>query len=457
MTPRPARRARWFCLAPARPARWLCLATCLALPATPVQRMLEAPAAAAAAGRVESPDRPAGPDAAAAGLGPADTAEAAATEAPQVVTVRRGDTLAEILVEAGIDAADAHASLAALTEAFPARHLQPGHVVTLHLDPADPSRLSGLALEPEPGRRIQVARLAEDPGRWTAEEDRAAAARHLVLARGEVRGGALAPSLRQAGLPPALVLSLVRLIGQEVDFQRDLQPGDRFTVLFERFRDAAEGSLLRDGDLVHVELLLSGRRLAWWRHRAAEGEAEGWFDEAGNALDQGLLRTPLDGARMSSGFGDRAHPILGFTRMHRGVDFAAPAGTPVYAAADGLVVEARYLRGYGRTVRLRHGGRDGMETLYAHLSAFARGLKPGMAVRQGEVIGRVGRTGLATGAHLHYEVRVAGLAVDPAKAGATEARRRLRGEALLAFQRARGEIQARLARLSPFQEVAWAE
>jgi murein DD-endopeptidase MepM/ murein hydrolase activator NlpD len=463
--------------------RWFPLALCFLLPATPpAQRVLETPSAAA--GTLEpgaSPLTHAAPSqvaaltgngaplhapAAPAAIGPVpggvDNAPAPSDPAaPRTVTVRRGDTLAEILTEAGIDRADAEAALAALTEAFPAHKVQPGHVLILRLDPKDATHLTGLTLEPEPGRRIRADRAA---GRWTVAEDRTEEARRLVLARGEIRDGAgLAPSLQRAGLPPPLALALVRLLGHEVDFQRDLQPGDRFTVLFERFRDAAQGSLLRDGALVHVELQLSGRRLAWWRHPIAGGEEEedAWFDEEGRSLRRGggLLRTPLDGARLSSAFGDRAHPILGFTRLHRGVDFAAPSGTPVFAAADGTVEEVGFQRGYGRTIRLRHAAGGGeVETLYAHLSGFARGLKPGAAVRQGEVIGKVGASGLATGPHLHYEVRIAGQAVDPARATAVaRGRERLEGRALAAFHRVRGEIQAQLAGLAPFQEVAWAE
>lgn len=417
----------------ARAARWFPLACILALPSM------------AADGPADPP--PPGSQTLAA-LGPEPAAEPAPSPL-HVLTVRRGDTLARLLASAGIEAAEAEPALDALTGLFPARSLQPGDALTLRLaQKGEEDRLLGLELMPEPGRVIRVSR---GPEGWMAEEERAPEHRHLVLARGEVRG-ALVANLQEAGLPPALAIGLARLLAHEIDFQRDLRPGDRFSVLFERFRDP-DGALLRDGEVVHVELLLSDRRIAAWRHETPAGPD--WFDDEGRSLRRAFLRTPLDGARLSSAFGMREHPILGFTRMHHGVDFAAPAGTPVYAAADGVVVEAGVRQGYGRLVRLRHGG--GTETLYAHLSGLARGLRPGRSVRQGEVIGRVGATGWATGPHLHYEVRRAGRPVDPATAAPGTATARLEGRELVAFLNARRALLAQMARLAPMQEIAWAE
>jgi murein DD-endopeptidase MepM/ murein hydrolase activator NlpD len=228
-----------------------------------------------------------------------------------------------------------------------------------------------------------------------------------------------------------------------VDFQRDIQPGDRFSVLFERFRDG-DGDLLGHGRVLHAELVLSGRRIAFWRHELRDGTTD-WFDAEGRSLRRAFLRTPLDGARISSGFGMRNHPVLGFTRMHRGRDFAAPSGTPVYAAANGTVISARHEGAYGRIVRLRHAG--GVETRYAHLSGFARGIAPGRRVRQGDVIGAVDSTGLSTGPHLHYEVVIAGRAVDPARQTARSVQ--LAGRDLAAFHAARRTLAQQAAGIGP--------
>ncbi len=377
----------------------------------------------------------------------AEQPEETAPGVERVLVARPGDTLSTMLTGARVARNEAGAALAALAQLFPPHTLRPGQEVALRLDPGPETSLQAMEVEPEPGRVITVSR---DASGWTAQEERAEQQRHLVLAEGEVRG-ALITALRQAGLPADLALGLIRTIAHQVDFQRDLQPGDRFRVLFERFRDP-QGGLLRHGRVLHASFEFSGARLALWRHETATG-AE-WFDAEGRSLRRALLRTPLDGARISSGFGMRHHPVLGFDRLHQGVDFAAPKGTPVFAAADGRVAKLGTERGYGRIVRLVHA--NGSETRYAHLSAFARGLKAGMRVRQGEVIGRVGASGMATGPHLHFELVQNGRPVNPATFQ-PEAMQRLAGAELRRFNAFRRSLDVQLARLAPMQELAAAD
>ena len=378
---------------------------------------------------------------------PALASPAADSTAERVLVVRAGDTLAGLLTGAGVDRAEVHAVIGALAERFPPRTLRPGHELAIRLDPARDDALVELEIEPAPGRTIR-ARLRD--ARWQVEEILAPQQRMLAMAAGAINGG-LFPSATAAGLPPGLALSLIRILGHQVDFQRDIQPGDRFSVLFERFRDT-DGDLLGHGRVLHAELILSGRRLAFWRHETSDGTTD-WFDAEGRSLRRSFLRTPLDGARVSSGFGMRSHPVLGYTRMHRGTDFAAPTGTPVYAAANGTVISARHEGAYGRIVRLRHAG--GAETRYAHLSRFARGIAPGRQVRQGDVIGAVGSTGRSTGPHLHYEVVIAGRAVDPARETARSVQ--LRGRDLAAFQAARRALVQYATGIGPRTEIAMAD
>jgi murein DD-endopeptidase MepM/ murein hydrolase activator NlpD len=369
------------------------------------------------------------------------------TEAVRVLVAERGDTLTQLLAGAGIEAADAHPVISALTPLFPPRRLQPGQELIVRQDPSRDDALLALVVEPQPGRTVTVSRTATG---WQAVEEEAMHHRHLVLASGEV-SSSLFDELTAAGLPPALGLGLVRMLAHEIDFERELQPGDGFTVLFERFRDA-DGGLLRDGEVLHAEIRLTNRRLSLWRQETGAG-AE-WFDETGRSLRRNFLRTPLDGARVTSGFGKRRHPVLGFTRMHQGIDFAAPTGTPILAAADGVVERIGWAGGYGRLIALRH--IDGTETRYAHLSAFARGLKRGGRVAQGEVIGRVGSSGASTGPHLHYEILEAGKQVDPANSRPA-ATIQLAGTELQEFHATRQAMLAQLAQLEPMQEVAWAD
>lgn len=375
-------------------------------------------------------------------------AERQAAEAPapaepditeQTVTVAPGDTLLGLLTEAGVARADAHAALAELLPLFPANLLRPGQELVLHLDAQEETRLLGLEISPAPGHSVSVSRAGEA---WVAEEARLPEHRHLAQVETEVTGGVF-PALVSAGLPSGLAYQVVRAYSHRVDFQRDLRAGDRVAVAFERLR-SPDGTLLRHGRVLYAALTLSGRTQEIWRHEGPEGEV-GWYDAAGRPLAGGFLRTPLNGARMSSGYGMRRHPILGYNRMHRGVDFAAPTGTPVYAASDGTVLSIRRERGYGNVIRIRHG--NGAMTLYAHLSRFAPGLRAGERVRQGQTIGRVGSTGMSTGPHLHYELHVNGQAVNPATSR-LPAPPALAGRALLDFQMARTDLNRQRARLA---------
>ena len=274
--------------------------------------------------------------------------------------------------------------------------------------------------------------------------------KHLVLVRSGIEGSFL-QALLSGGVPEPLAHDLIRVLGHELDLQRELRPGDHFSVLFERYR-ADTGGFLREGKVLHASFRVSGRDLSIWRHQTAGGAD--WFDGEGRSLRRDFLRTPLDGARITSGFGMRQHPVLGFTRMHQGVDFAAPTGTPVVAAADGTVTAVGPRSTYGRTVELRHAG--GTETLYAHLSTFAPGLAPGHQVRQGQMIGRVGSTGLSSGPHLHYEILQGGRQVNPAGIRSSVATR-LAGPELAGFETTRRQVQDWLARIEPMQELAMAD
>jgi murein DD-endopeptidase MepM/ murein hydrolase activator NlpD len=275
--------------------------------------------------------------------------------------------------------------------------------------------------------------------------------KHLVLVQSGIEGTFL-QALLSGGVPEPLAHDLIRVLGHELDLQRELRPGDHFSILFERYR-ADTGGFLRDGRVLHASFRVSGRDLSIWRHETADGPE--WFDAEGRSLRNGFLRTPLDGARITSGFGMRQHPVLGFSRMHQGVDFAAPTGTPVVAAADGTVSSVGPRSSYGRTVTLSHHG--GTETLYAHLSSFAPGLAPGQQVRQGQVIGRVGSTGLSSGPHLHYEILRDGRQVNPAAVQSGIATRRLAGPELASFQGTQRQVQGWLARIQPMQELAMAD
>lgn len=415
----------------------LLLALLLVLPQAPARAAAEPPDEPAAA--AEPAEATAAPGADQPGEMPA-TADAEPAE--QTLAVGPGDTLIGLLVSAGVDRAEAHAALVALGRVFPPQNLRPGQEVTVRTAPDDDSRLVSIALDPAPGHTVLVERQGEE---WVAEEARVPESRHLARIETGVDRGVF-PALVDAGLPPNLAHAVVRAMSHRVDFQRDIREGDSASVVFERLR-GPDGELLRHGRVLHATLTLSGRSIEIWR-READGQVH-WYDTTGRPLAGGLLRTPLDGARISSRFGARRHPILGYTRMHNGLDFAAPTGTPVYAAADGVVESVRRERGYGNVVRLRHQG--GMRTLYAHLSRFAPGMRAGGRVRQGQTIGRVGSTGMSTGPHLHYEIHIAGRPVNPATASPPPPPA-LAGRAAAEFHAARRVLSAQIALLARGRE-----
>ncbi len=197
-----------------------------------------------------------------------------------------------------------------------------------------------------------------------------------------------------------IIIEFARLYGFQVDFQRDIWKNDSFQIIYEEFLND-DGEIIETGNIIFANLNLQNKDLKLYRHEYEKNKID-YFDENGKSMKKTLMKTPINGARLSSSFGKRKHPILGFTKMHTGTDFAAPMGTPILASGDGLVVRAKWCGGGGNCVKIKHNRI--YQTVYAHMSKFARGIKKGARVKQGQIIGYVGSTGLSTGPHLHYEV-----------------------------------------------------
>ncbi len=202
------------------------------------------------------------------------------------------------------------------------------------------------------------------------------------------------------GIKPNTIIDFARLYGFQVDFQRDIWKGDSFQIIYEQFENE-DGSLVENGDIIFSNLNIQGNDLNLYKFELEKNKID-YFDENGKSMKKTLMKTPINGARLSSPFGKRKHPILGFTKMHAGTDFAAPTGTPIMASGDGVVTRAQWCGGGGNCVKIKHN--SVYETVYAHMSKFGRGIKKGVRVKQGQIIGYVGSTGLSTGPHLHYEV-----------------------------------------------------
>ena len=200
-------------------------------------------------------------------------------------------------------------------------------------------------------------------------------------------------------VPPNVIIEFARIYGFQVDFQRDIRKNDNFQIMYEVFEDD-DGKVFETGNIIFADLKLSGKNNALYYFE--KKGSEGHYDENGKSVEKALMKTPINGARLSSAFGMRKHPIDGYNKMHRGTDFAAPMGTPIMASGSGVIKRARWCGGGGNCVKIKHNST--YETIYAHMKNFARGIKEGARVKQGQIIGYVGSTGKSTGPHLHYEV-----------------------------------------------------
>ncbi len=333
------------------------------------------------------------------------------------VEMRARESVAGALARGGLDAAQAERAAAALGEDFDIVNPHPGLALDLTLSATPPDgrpRLIRLAVTIGDERRLTEWR--DKNGAFEVRNAQTA----IVSVPSRIAGtvdGSLYLSLVDAGVDPPAAAKVVSLFGRRLDLSRDVESGDRFALVFEQPR-RPDGTVVADKSLLYAEVVARTGPSRLYHFQPDGGGPADYLDGEAGPSRALLLRTPVDGARITSSFGPRLHPILGFTRMHQGVDFGAALGAPVLAAGDGVVEEARWSGGYGRWLKLRHA--QGLETGYAHLSAWAAGIAPGARVRQGEVVGFVGETGLATGPHLHYEVFAGGRRIDPRLAARDE-------------------------------------
>jgi murein DD-endopeptidase MepM/ murein hydrolase activator NlpD len=361
--------------------------------------------------------------------------------------VRRGQTFASVLDNAGASRVDAARAIAALEPLFSARRLRAGQRLTIFMEtPSEADRiaarlaeeslperwLAGFSFQADEERTLTVARVGDQ---FRAREAVRSLERQIVRATGEVESS-LYLSAIEAGATDRIVGELANVLGFAVDF-RTIQPGDDFDVVFERFVNR-RGETIRTGDILYVVFDGRGEPLEYFRFEAPDGEV-GFYTAEGESAQRLLMKMPINGARISSSFGMRFHPILERSRPHNGTDFAAPRGTPIMAAGAGVVERANRFGSFGNYIRIQH--TNGYETAYAHLQGFARGIRSGARVQQGQIIGYVGTTGRSTGPHLHYEVHLNGRPTNP-MALELPTGRRLSDEELGLFEAERDQIIA---------------
>lgn len=334
----------------------------------------------------------------------AAAAEPAATARKLQVVVMPGQTLGGIFRDLGLSDSVLQRLLAEPGLRSPLTRIRAGQEFEFELSAA--GALVGLGLDKDDATRLA---LRIDPQRIEHSETARAVQRRTYAAAGVIAQSLFAAG-QAGGLPDDTLLELANLFAYDIDFAQDIRTGDRFEAIYEEVW--REGERLRTGGIVAATFVNQGKRYQAFRYVRSDGR-EDYYDAEGRPIRKSFLRMPIEFARISSRFNpNRRHPVLGFIRAHKGVDYAANIGTPIRAAGDGRVGFEGWKGGYGRAVILDHG--RGYTTLYGHMSRFGR-FRPGSRVRQGEVIGFVGKSGLATGPHLHYEFRVKGVHRDPLK------------------------------------------
>ena len=316
----------------------------------------------------------------------------------KLYVLKSGEGIGKLLRRAGYEATNVAAAVEAVSGRASLRSLPVG--LDVRVTP------SGFAFTTRNGRDIFAI---DDPEEgWIAFSAIRPVERYLSYAQGVI-DDSIYRAAAANDIPDDALAEYVRVMGFSVDFQREIRSGDAFELLYEQQIDQISGKKIAT-KLHYAGLMLSGSQLGFYRYDH-EGSRVGWYDRDGNSAARTLIRTPISGARLSSSYGMRKHPISGYNRMHKGVDFAAATGTPIIAAGSGVVTQAGWYGSYGRYIRIRHNST--YDTAYAHMSRLARGISPGRRVEQGQVIGYVGSSGRSTGPHLHYEILVNNRKVNP--------------------------------------------
>ena len=325
-----------------------------------------------------------------------------------VVVVSSGDTLSGILSKQGLSGKQINEIVAALKAQAGITGLRADRDKIEFLRATDESPVSKIVVIPSPWRQVELT--CDDAGAWKCntidiERDTRAVYKSGVI----LDGDSFYLAGMRAGIPAGILADVYDLLAFEMDFERDVRAGQKFSVLYEE--NFSSGSKVDNGHVLAVSFDALRGNVKMYRFKKSDGSV-GYYDEKGNGAIKSLKRTPINNAKVTSSFSTRRkHPVLGFTRAHKGVDFRAATGTPIPAAGAGRVVKRGYNSGHGNFIRIRHNG--SFETLYAHMSKFAKGVNVGTAVRQGQIVGYAGSTGLSTGPHLHYEIIKDGHHVNP--------------------------------------------
>ncbi len=353
------------------------------------------------------------------------------------VSVLRNETLSGVLDRIGAPRDEANGAVYAASQLLDLRYMRPGDDVTAWLETGTDGevRLMGVSLRPEAETQVLVSRGLD--GTWTSHELKAKLSPGINYVTGDV-DQSIYQTATQLGAGDQQVVDFADIFGYDIDFQREVQTGDRFGMLYETFEDE-RGQQVKTGTVLMASIDGAALTKTFFRFTPSDDKQVDYFDELGQSAKKFLMKTPINGARLSSSFGNRKHPVLGYNKLHKGTDFAAPTGTPIYAAGNGKVVNYGPNGTYGNFAKVQHA--NGYITAYAHMSRFAKGVSRGSYVKQGQIIGYVGTTGRSTGPHLHYEVYINNKPVN-AMTLKLPTGRKLAGEQLQAFLSEKARIEA---------------
>ncbi len=366
----------------------------------------------------------------------------------ETLNIDKGDTLAGVLQKAGMSAGDALDAVKSMQKYYDPRKLRPGQQIHVRFDPAenDGFDFAEMRMDIDALKSISLTKTADKKFETAVKEKDTETRLYAKSANIEV---SLYGSAEKAGIPSSIVAQAIRIYSWDIDFQRDIRRGDAVEVMYEQV-ETEDGIRVKTGDIVYARLNIDGQDIPIYRYETSDGDID-YFTADGASVRKALMKTPIDGARLSSGFGMRRHPVLGYDKMHKGIDFAASRGTPIYAAGDGTIEKAGKNGAYGNYVRIRHNATT--KTAYAHMNGFAKGVSSGKRVKQGQVIGYVGTTGRSTGPHLHYEVLLNGAQTNPNSVKLAQGET-LTGKQLAAFKEHMGKTNRQFALLSGNTKVA---
>ena len=367
----------------------------------------------------------------------------------RVHVVKKGDTVISILREQGATPEEAKSIATTLGARGRDGGLKEGQKLRILMAPAAPGpgqRLQPYRVIVANDSTIEAVAALSDLGKYVAVDVQSMntvteTADNSDDDDDDGTGVRLYQSIYETALrnkvPPSVIEDMVRIYSYDVDFQRKVQPGDSFDVFF--VGDDETTAVTEKTEVLFASLTVGGETKKYYKFQTPDDSVVDFYDETGKSAKKFLVRKPVNNAIMRSGFGGRRHPILGYVKMHTGVDWATPYGTPIFASGNGVVEKVGWEGGYGKYVRLKHN--NGYETAYGHMSAYAKGMEPGKRVRQGQVIGFVGSTGMSTGAHVHYEILVNGRFVDPMRIKLPRGRS-LEGPLMASFEKERDRLDA---------------